>query len=150
VLFRSTAEAIAVAEGGVAEAEAALAAAKTALSHFELVAPFSGSVARLDVEEGGFVSPGAPVISLADTSKWTVETDDLSEVDIVQVAIGQPVKVTVDAIPGREFKGVVTDITPRSETKRGDVTYTVTVELTDATDAPLRWGMTAFVDISVK
>jgi len=159
-----TEEAIAVAEAGVAQAEAglseaqaalaaaqaALDTARTALSHFELKAPFAGTVGRVGVEVGEFVSPGLPVISLGDTSAWYVETDDLSEVDVVQVAVGQPVKVTVDAIPDREFHGVVTQIAPRSETKRGDVTYTVTIELTDAADAPLRWGMTAFVDISVE
>jgi HlyD family secretion protein len=159
-----TKEAIAVAEAGVKEAEvgvtqaeaalaiaqAALTAAQTALSHFELAAPMSGTVGSVSLDVGQFVAAGTPVISLEDTSKWTVETDDLSEVDIVQVALSQPVKVTVDALPGKEFKGVVSAITPRSETKRGDVTYTVTVDLTDAAGAPLRWGMTAYVDISVK
>jgi hypothetical protein len=58
--------------------------------------------------------------------------------------------VSVDAITDREFNGIVTEVAPRSETKRGDVTYTVTIELTDADDAPLRWGLTAFVDITVE
>jgi hypothetical protein len=60
------------------------------------------------------------------------------------------VKVTVDAIPNQEFNGIVTEVAPRSETKRGDVTYTVTIELTDADDAPLLCGMTVFVDINVE
>jgi HlyD family secretion protein len=159
-----TKEAIAVAEAGVKEAEvgvtqaeaalaiaqAALTTAQTALSHYDLVAPMAGTVGSVNLDVGQFVAPGTAVISLEDTSKWTVETDDLSEVDIVQVALGQPVKVTVDALPDKEFKGVVSAITPRSETKRGDVTYTVTIELTDAADAPLRWGMTSYVDIGVK
>jgi HlyD family secretion protein len=78
-----------------------------------------------------------------------VETDDLTEIDIVQVAVGQPAIVTIDAIPDREFNGVVTNIAPLSEIKRGDVTYTVTIKLTDADDAPLLWGLTGFVDINV-
>jgi hypothetical protein len=57
--------------------------------------------------------------------------------------------VTVDASPDRDFNGVVSEVAPRSETKRGDVTYTVTIELIDADDVTLRWGMTVFVDISV-
>ncbi len=159
-----TAEAIAVAEAGVAQAEAGMAeaqaavasaqatldTAKAALAHFDLTAPFPGTVGRVGVAVGEFAAPGVPVISLGDTSAWYVETDDLSEVDVVQVAVGQSVRVTVDAIPDREFRGVVTEVAPRSETKRGDVTYTVTIELTDAGDAPLRWGMTAFVDINVE
>ena len=74
----------------------------------------------------------------------------MTEIDVVQVAVGQPVKVTVDAIPDQEFDGVVTEIAPRSETKRGDVTYTVTIELTNSDDLPVRWGMTVFVDIDVE
>jgi HlyD family secretion protein len=148
---------VAQAEAGVAEAEAALAAAQAALEtaqaaldNFELVASFPGTVARVNVEVGQFLAPGASAITLGDASTWYVETDDLSEVDVVQVAVGQPVKVTVDALPDQEFQGIVTDIAPRSETKRGDVTYTVSIKLTGATDAPLRWGMTAFVDINVE
>jgi len=146
----STAEAIAISEAGVAQAEAGLAMAEAVLADYELVAPFAGNVARVDVGVGELVSPGVPVVSLGGTSNWYVETDDLSEIDVVQVVVGQKVTVTVDAIPEREFSGVVTDIAPRSEIKRGDVTYTVTVELTDVGDAPLRWGMTAFVDIDVE
>jgi HlyD family secretion protein len=157
VMAGSTDEDIAIAQAGVDEAEAGLAAAQAAyeiaqegLADLELVAPFAGTVARLDVEVGELVSPGVPVASLGDASAWYVDTDDLTEIDVVQVKVGQPATVTVDAIPDREFKGVVTDIAPRSETKRGDVTYTVTIELTDAADAPLRWGLTAFVDINVE
>jgi HlyD family secretion protein len=152
-----TDEEIAIAEAGVAEAEAGLASAQATLasaqatlSDFELKAPLAGTVARVNLDVGELAAPGTSIISLGSTSNWYVETDDLTEIDVVQVAAGQPVKVTVDAIPDREFSGIVTDIAPRSETKRGDVTYTVTVELTDAEDAPLRWGLTAFVDISVE
>ncbi len=153
----ATDEEIAIAEAGVIEAEAALASAQAALAiaqaaldDYELMAPFTGEVGRLDVEVGELVAPGTPVISLGDSSTWYVETDDLTEIDVVQVAVGQPVRVTIDAIPDRDFEGVVTDIAPRSEIKRGDVTYTVTIELTDTDGVPLRWGLTAFVDIDVE
>jgi len=157
VLAGATDEEIAIAEAGVSEAEAALqsaqaalAIAQAALEDYELTAPFASDIARVGTEVGEYVSPGTPVISLSDTSSWYVETDDLTEIDVVRVAVGQPVRVTIDAIPGREFEGVVSDIAPRSEIKRGDVTYTVTVELLDVEDAPLRWGLTAFVDINVE
>jgi HlyD family secretion protein len=153
----ATDEEIAIAQAGVSEAQAGLASAEAALAiaqqnlgDYELAAPFAGEVGRVDVEVGELVAPGTPVASLGDTSTWYVETDDLTEIDVVQVAAGQPATVTVDAIPGREFDGVVTEIAPRSEIKRGDVTYTVTIELTGAADAPLRWGLTAFVDINVE
>jgi multidrug resistance efflux pump len=157
VLAGATEEDIAIAEAGVNEAEAALtsaqaalAIAQSALEDYELKAPFGGTVARISVEVGESVSPGVPVVSMSDGSDWYVETDDLTEIDVVQVSVGQSVRVTVDAIPDREFSGVVVDIAPRSEIKRGDVTYTVTIRLLDMDDAPMRWGLTAFVDINVE
>lgn len=131
-------------------AESTLEAAQNQLADFQLLAPFAGTVSRIDANVGELVNAGVPFISLGDDSSWQVETDDLSEIDIVEVRIGQSARVTVDALPGQEFDGIVADITPRSETKRGDVTYTVTIELNDAGTETLRWGMTAFVDIDVK
>jgi multidrug resistance efflux pump len=149
------------AEAGLANAQAARVAAQAALTNaqvtlqiaqqrladFKIVAPYTGTVSLVSVDPDAFVTTGAPVISLADTSTWYVKTDDLSEVDVVQVAIGQSVKVTVDALPGQELQGIVTGITPRSETKRGDVTYSVTIQLPNPRNSSLRWGMTAFADI---
>jgi HlyD family secretion protein len=157
VVAGATDEEIAIAEAAVAEAEAgltsaqaALAIAQSALEDYDLEAPFAGDVARVNVDVGESVSPGVPVVSLSDSSNWYVETDDLTEIDVVQVEVGQPVGVTIDAIPNREFTGEVTEIAPRSEIKRGDVTYTITIRLLDADNAPLRWGLTAFVDINVE
>jgi HlyD family secretion protein len=139
-------EDIVLAKAQVGQAEAALQGAQLNLEKIELIAPFAGTVAELPVEEGELVGVQNPVLTLADFSAWTVETDDLSEIDVVLVAVGQEAAVTVDALPGREFRGRVTKVAPRSETKRGDQTYTVTVELgQDALEAGLRWGMTCLV-----
>jgi HlyD family secretion protein len=126
-----------------------LATARKKLADYDLVAPFAGTLAQVRIRSGEFVAAGASVMSLADDSAWYVDTDDLSEIDVVQVVLGQEAVVKIDALPGQEFKGVVSKITPRSETKRGDVTYTVTVELKETGNILLRWGMTAFVDILV-
>ena len=138
-----------VSEASLESAQASLEQAKQMLADYALLAPFSGTVSRVAIEEGEFVTTGSPVFSLADNSTWYVETDDLSEIDVVQVVVGQKAHVAIDSLPGEKFDGEVTDIAPRSETKRGDVTYTVTIKLLNAQEAPLRWGMTAFVDIEV-
>ena len=147
---------VAAAQARVASAEAALQTARTNLEtarkkmgDYEIIAPLAGTVAQVRTRIGEVVAAGAPVISVGDEAQWYVDTDDLSEIDIVQVSLGQAAVVKIDALPGEEFDGIVTKITPRSETKRGDVTYTVTVMLKDARKFPLRWGMTAFVDILV-
>jgi HlyD family secretion protein len=104
----------------------------------------------LNVEEGEYVSPGVSAVSIGDTSRWQIETDDLTEIDVVSVKVGAKVKISVDALPGEEFEGVVVRIKPKSETKAGDVTYTVLVDITQGDTSPLRWGMTTFVDIEVE
>jgi len=71
------------------------------------------------------------------------------EVDVVEVRAGQTVEVSVDALPDRTFHGRVREVALVSALKHGDVTYTVTIELDDVGDAPLRWGMKAFVDIHI-
>jgi HlyD family secretion protein len=127
-------------------AKARVAQAQAALDEATLVAPIDGTIAELTINAGEMAAPGARIASIADLSQWEVETDDLSEVDVVGVQPGGQTSVTVDALPGVTFKGQVTAITPRSAIKRGDVTYTVKVTITDP-DPRLKWGMTAFVDI---
>jgi len=139
--------AVTQAEAGVAEAEAALALAENNLAKRSLVAPIDGTVAAINTKEGEVAAAGTPVITLADFSQWLVETTDLTELDVVEVARGLPVSVALDAFPDETLSGVVTDISSVSANVLGDVTYSVTVELTDDQDLPLRWGMTAVVDV---
>jgi len=93
------------------------------------------------------MTPGVPVLTLADLSGWQIETTDLTELSVVTIANGFEVEVTIDAFPGETFTGVVSDISSVSDVVRGDVTYVVTVELGDDVEVPLRWGMTAFITI---
>ena len=137
------------AKAGLEAAKAALAAAQAHLDQATLKAPFAGTIVSLSTEVGEVVTPGAPVLVLVDESKWRMQTNDLSETDVVLVRLGQSATVTLDAFGDQTFHGVVTEIASIAETNRGNTTYAVTMHL-DSTDAPLRWGMTAFVDIDVK
>lgn len=139
--------AVSQAEAGVRNAEAALAAAQSALERMALAAPFAGIIGEITVEAGELVSPGNPVGRLADVTQWTVETTDLVELDVVQLAESQPVEVTLDAIPGEVLRGTVMEIGLVPVLTRGDVTYRVKIALDDYPDLPLRWGMTAQVGI---
>jgi HlyD family secretion protein len=149
LLAGPAAEAIAVAEAQVQQAQTALEGARTALEKTVLVAPLSGTVGDVMVEEGETVMAGAPVLMIGDLSAFQVETDDLSEVDIVEVAVGQEVEVSVDAMPDLELRGRVSEIAPMAEERAGDIVYTVTIDLEEGAAASLRWGMTAYVDILV-
>jgi len=128
----------------------ALEETQSALEDATLVATFDGTVAQLDVDIGDTVAAGQPVVVLATLDQLRAVTKDLTELDVVRVKVGQAVAVSVDALPEDEFAGVVSEIALQPGDYRGDVVYAVTVDLTDADDSPLRWGMTALVEIQAE
>jgi len=85
------------------------------LSKTEYTAPFDGVITNLPVREGETVvigiqnAPGSTLMTIADTSVITAEVK-VDETDIVNVKLGQPAEVTIDAIPKQKFKGTVTEI----------------------------------------
>ncbi|MFZ0745111.1 MAG: efflux RND transporter periplasmic adaptor subunit [Terracidiphilus sp.] len=101
------------AHGHLRTQEANLRSDKNVLALTEAVAPFDGIVTNEPVREGETVvegiqnTEGSTFMTLADMSVITAEVK-VDETDIVNVKIGQPADVTVDAIPGKVFKGHVT------------------------------------------
>jgi HlyD family secretion protein len=93
---------------------------------------------------GEMATPGQPAVVLADFSSWIVETDNLTEIELPQIEVGQPVAVSFDALSDVELQGTVTAIRPLFEIRQGDVTYAVKISL-DEDDPRLQWGMTAVV-----
>ncbi len=130
----------------VAQAQVGVESAQSAFSYTEVRAPFAGTVTSVMVEVGNSARPGQVAVVLATLDELQARTTDLTELDIVHVMPGQPVIVTADGVPGKEFSGVVSDISLRGEEARGQVVYAVTVDLIDLGDAALRWGMTAWVE----
>lgn len=138
------------AEAGISQAEAAVDSAEDALLRMTLTAPFDGVVADILAEKGEVVSSGAPIARIGDFGGWQVKTTDLSELDVVDLQIGDPVEISVDAIPGVILNGVISEIAETARLVRGDVTYEVTIDLDNPDELPLRWGMTVFVDVDVE
>lgn len=128
-------------------AETGLVAAKAALANRQLVAPFDGTVAQLNLKVGEQAAPGVTAVVLADFSGWIVETDDLTENEVPNVQAGQAASITFDALPKLSLQGKVQSISDVHTDKNGDVTYTTKVALAES-DPRLRWGMTAVVHFS--
>lgn len=137
-------DALQAAQARLKAAEAGLVAAQATLSDSELTAPFSGTLARLDIKQGEQAIPGKIAAVLADLSGWVVETDDLNEMEVPGIYDGQSVTVVPDALPELELDGHVTSISQLYEEKLGDVTFTTRIAL-DENDPRLRWGMTVKV-----
>jgi len=147
----ATLEEIAVAEAAVVAAEANLAAAETALGRAVLVAPFDGTVGEVSVRLGEQVlmALARPVVTLGDLETLQVETTDLRETDVARIDVGQPVDITFDAFPDVLLKGHIVSISPKSTSEKGGVNYATIIKF-DEFDDRLRWGMTAYVNITVK
>ncbi len=85
------------------------------LSKTEYRAPFDGVVTNLPVREGETVvpgiqnSPGSTLMTVADTSLITAEVK-VDESDVINIKLGQPAEVTIDAMPKQKFQGTVTEI----------------------------------------
>jgi HlyD family secretion protein len=118
-------------------------AAQSNLDHSRLLAPFSGVVTATHAVPGEFVLPGQVLVELADVDHLQVETTDLSERDVTNVKVGQPVTISVDALPQR-MTGQVVKISPVSDTLGGDVVYKTTIAL-DNPPPGLRSGMSVKV-----
>jgi multidrug resistance efflux pump len=128
--------------------QAALTAAEAQLQDLELRAPFAGTISDINVRKGEWVTPGQPILLIADLSGLQVETTDLNEIDAARVKASDPVTLTFDALPGVEIKGTIESVSPKSSEGSG-VNYTVVIKM-DELPALLRWGMTAFADIRVE
>ncbi len=102
-------------QGRVQQVNAQLAHASDVLSKTNYIAPYNGVVTNLPVREGETVvmgiqnAPGSTLMTIADMSVITAEVK-VDETDIVNVKLGQPAEVTIDAIPKKSFKAVVTEI----------------------------------------
>lgn len=140
------AHAVRAAQLAVEAARLALRKAESDLAQVELTAPYTGTVTALMIRQGETANAGAPVLTLADTTRWRVETNNVGELQMARVKVGHQALVTVNAFPGQELTGKVIALSPTAIVQQGDTTYTAIIELTE-TDLPLRWGMTARVKL---
>ena len=124
--------------------EARLKAAEAGVAAFSVIAPFDGVVADLNAETGDSINAGQVAVTVADFSEWLIKTTDLTEIDVVELTEGQPVSITLDALPGEELNGTIQSIGQTYAENQGDVVYEVTILLTE-THPAMRWGMTAAV-----
>lgn len=132
----------------VAALEARIEAIQATLAMTVLKAPFSGTITSTNIRPGDQVSAGTTAFRIDDLSQQLVDVQ-ISEIDINQVAVGQEVNLTFDAITAEEYHGVVTEIATMGESLQGVVEFTVTISITDADEA-IKPGMTAIANIIIE
>ncbi|HND50261.1 MAG TPA: efflux RND transporter periplasmic adaptor subunit, partial [Anaerolineales bacterium] len=129
----------------VAAARARVAAAEATLNMAKIIAPFDGTITQSNPVVGDQVNPGTVGFRIDDLSSLLVDVQ-VSEVDINNVAVGQDATLSFDAILGKSYNGKVVEVGQAGDTVQGVVSFTVTVELTDA-DEQVKPGMTTAVNI---
>ncbi|MGA2811847.1 MAG: efflux RND transporter periplasmic adaptor subunit [Candidatus Acidiferrum sp.] len=106
---------LAQARAQVSQSRAVLVHTKDILQKTAYISPINGIVSYLPVRLGEYVVPGIQnangsfLMTLSDMSVVTAEVK-VDETDIVNVKIGQDADVTIDAVPGKIFKGKITEI----------------------------------------
>jgi len=153
----------------VDESEGVLKQAKDSLSKTSIYAPMDGTVSSRSSEVGERVQAstefaGTEIMRVADLSKMEVRVK-VNENDIVNVKVGNPVKISIDAYPDRKFNGTVREVAASAEnngaagsgtsaqssgTVSDEVTnFIVKIRVADK-DVALRPGMSATADIETQ
>lgn len=152
----------------LATRESQLRLAKVELEQTIIIAGMGGEVAKRWAWEGDIIQPGQPIVALYDMADvWVLA--NLEETKVAKVRLGDPVRITIDAYPGRTFKGEVFEIgattgqlfsliPPNNAsgnftkvTQRVPIKISVEQELTNGEEpVVLRPGMSAEVRIRVR
>jgi HlyD family secretion protein len=132
----------------LAAAKAHVTAAQATLDQAKIIVPFDGVITEGNVQAGDQVSAGNLAYQLDDLSKLLIDLE-VSEVDINTITVGQEVSIDFDAVQGKTYHGVVTEIAGTGSSSTGSVNFRVTVALIDADDF-VKPGMTAAVLIQVR
>ncbi len=107
----------ATAKADIVQSQARVAVVGTARQRTVLVAPFGGTVAKIVGEVGEYSTPSPPgvatppAIDLIDDSCLYVKAP-MDEVDAPKISAGQPVRISLDALPGKSFPGKVRRVAP--------------------------------------
>ncbi len=141
-----TASDVDIQQASITQAEQSLRQAYLKLDQATLKAAFDGVVTAVSIVPGSAASSATAAISMLDRSTLHVDLK-LSENDVAQVQIGQPVTLTIDALKDWQADGTVSYIAPSADSSNGVVTYRVRVNFPDS-DARVKVGMTANLSIT--
>lgn len=147
----STAEQIAAQQALVDQAKASVAGINVQLAKTVLRSPIDGVITVQGAKLGQIVTvttaaiANSSLISVISEKKLEIDAN-IPEVDIGHLVVGQPVKITFDALPGESFKGLVMEIDPAETVISGVVNYAIKVSL-ESVDPRIKSGLTANLTI---
>ncbi len=142
------------AKANLLRAQSTLNNQKERLEWTTILAPMSGIVINLQVEEGEIVTSGRsafsqspPIMAIVDLSQMVVKTF-INEVDMEKLTLGQKAEIQLRAYPNRTYSGEVREISPSGQARDNIIYFEVLIAVLGS-PKELRPGMTADVDIVV-
>jgi membrane fusion protein, multidrug efflux system len=121
------------------QANAGIAKTEAIISQKLVKAPFEGDLGVRRIEVGQFLNAGTQIVSLTDLSKVFLNFT-AADKDRAILAVGQTVKIKVDAYPNRQFEGLITTIEPQISSDTRNIKIQATI---DNADHSLKPGMFA-------
>ncbi len=128
----------------IVQRENSLRDARENLADYYVSAPFSGTVAKINVKRSDRVTSGTSIATFI-TSQQIAEIS-LNEIDAASISVGQNVSLTFDAVEGLSLPGTIVELDTVGTTASGVVTYTATIGF--ETDMRIKPGMTVNADIT--
>ena len=149
-------EDIAIARANLGQANADLALSRINETYTTLRAPSTGVITVRQAELGEVVSPGSPVVTLADLDHIWLRAY-IAETDLGKIHWGQPATITTDTYPGKQYQGRISFISPDAEftpksvqtnTERVTLVYRIKIDI-DNPNHELKPGMPADAQIEL-
>ena len=135
-------------------AQAAIDAAQTKIDSSKIIAPFAGTVTKIDAKKNDIVSYDSSSVQrnifaarIDDISTFYIDFS-VSELYVNEITLDMPVDISFTAIPGKMYHGIVTNIADTGTTSGWSVTYNLSVAIVDA-DEQIKSGMTADISINI-
>jgi HlyD family secretion protein len=136
-------------EADVASATASLVAAVQRLEDAVIVAPWDGIVSLLNVEEGDQVNGGTTILEVVDPT--VVEVDGIvDEIDVLFVQPGARASISMDAIPGEELNGQVSEVATEAINQQGVVSYPLRIRVQTPQGVLLPEGLSAVAQVIIR
>ena len=132
----------------IAAAQAKVQALENTVNSASIIAPFDGVITSIAMNEGESVSSGEKAVQIDDLTNLVIKIS-ISEVDVNDIQLGQNVMITFDAIPQKEYQGLVTNISQSGDDSSGIVEFLVAITVSDP-DEDIKPGFTALTSIIIK
>lgn len=134
-----------VSQSQIQQAEADVSLYQSQLEDTYLRSPIAGRITEINVKRGETISPGSPVVNLLSTEPFQIKAN-IYEQDVVNVKVGDSVKINLVAFPRQTFSGKVLSVDPAEKIVDNVVYYEVTIEFANQPEG-IRSGMTADIVI---